>query len=118
MKKRTLSVLFVLILAFSLLTGCKNETSKTYTVTVHSPETVYPNTLDKYHYRVIDGFRVLYELEVKEGDVIGSLNLGNYQENKYRFLGWYTNEEYTEQWSLYKDEVRCNLSLYAKLERI
>lgn len=119
MKKRTLSVLFVLILAFSLLTGCKNETPKMYTVTVYSLDKAYPHTLLSTQYPVVNGFIEIRKIKVEDGVVIGALDLKSfYNADKYRFCGWYTDESYSSQWNLYKDEVRCNLSLYAKLERI
>ena len=116
MKKRFLSIFFAFILIFSLFASCKKpDNPKMHTVTVYSLNAVYKFSLfDK----VIDGFRILEQFEIEDGKVIGTLDLGDYKTTTYRFCGWYTDKYYTEQWNTHKDEVHCDLTLYAKWEKI
>lgn len=117
MKKRLLSVLFAACLVFIFFTGCKDKPNL-YTVTVYSSEKAYPNDLRQYMYKKVDGFIILQQLEIESGSVLGNVGKGNYLKDKYRFCGWYTDKDYTEQWNLYKDEVRSDMTLYAKWEKI
>ena len=112
MKKRLLSILFAFMLICTLLIGCKKET---YTVTIvsHVSDDNPAAYIDEL---IINTFFKQTEFEIAANSVIGDIDLPS--PTTYRFCGWFTDEDYTEQWSLYKDEVRSDLTLYAKWEKL
>ncbi len=57
-------------------------------------------------------------ISVEDGGVIGSAPVNTQNGSFYRFAGWYTEKECLNQWNLYKDEVRSNLTLYPKYEKV
>ena len=65
-------------------------------------------------------FNVVYKsagsIEVKDGECIGSdapdpTYAGG---QTFEFAGWYTEKELINKWDIYKDEVRSDMTLYAK----
>ena len=55
-------------------------------------------------------------IEVEDGECIGSAapNPTYAGGQTYEFAGWYTEKELINKWDIYKDEVRSNMTLYAK----
>ena len=60
------------------------------------------------------------KISVKDGEIIGPAPVDTKYGSGtlYRFIGWYTEKDYINRWDLYKDEVRSDLTLYPKYERI
>ena len=121
MKKRFLSIFFAFMLIFSLFASCKDKnesTIKTYTVKIYTPLYLYPKSLLFYHYgeNTIGDFYVITR-EVHDREIVGPITLKDAKED-YLFCGWFTDEDYIYQWNPLTDEVRCDLSLYSKWEKI
>ena len=59
-------------------------------------------------------------ISVEDGEVIGSAPVNTQYGGGtiYRFAGWYTEKECLNRWDLYRDEVRSNLTLYPKYEKV
>lgn len=118
---KVLSIAFVLVLGSFLFVGCGNDNSD-------NDNTTYQITFMRaYHVSEVydsDELRCLYikdiSVEVEEGSVIGPVSADTeYGDGSlYRFVGWYTEEECINQWNLYADIVRSNLTLYPKYEKI
>lgn len=119
MKKRFLSILFAIMLICTLFAGCKKEeVIKTYTVKIHTPLYVYPKSKLFYHYgeNAIGDYYVITR-EINEGGIVGKIELKDIKDT-YRFCGWFTEEDYIYQWNPLKDEVRCDIILYSKWEKL
>lgn len=111
-----ISLIFVLFLATCILVGCNN--AKTYSVIFM--------TATNITYSESQGVQCFYistdndTIFVEEGSVIGSAPVKTqYGTGQlYQFAGWFTEEECINQWDLYRDEVRSNLTLYPKYVRV
>lgn len=111
-----LSLVFILFLATCMLAGCNN--AKTYSV-------VFMTAIN-ITYTESQGVNCIYSstnndtIFVEEGNVIGSAPVNTqYGTGKlYQFAGWFTEKECINQWDLFRDEVKSNLTLYPKYVRI
>ncbi|MBR2052759.1 MAG: InlB B-repeat-containing protein [Clostridia bacterium] len=43
--------------------------------------------------------------------------MGTKYSSNWRFLGWYTSQDGTDKWDLYRDEVKSDMTLYAIYEK-
>lgn len=119
MKKCFLSILFAVVLIFSLFSGCKEE-KQTFTVTAISIEYYKRENMSSSTSQLLDKYGPSSPIAtrvVEKGEVVGHINLHHDRET-YKFLGWYTDEDYIYQWNPYKDAVMCDLTLYAKWEKL
>ena len=121
MKKRFLSIIFAVILICTLFAGCKDkeeETIETHTVKLFTPLYLFSSLsiFDRYEHAFGDYYVITKE--INDGEVIGSITLQNIKEDSYRFCGWFSDKEHIYQWNPVKDEVRCDLILYSKWEKI
>lgn len=111
----TLSLTLILIFVSCILIGCGD---KEYKVTFMSAVNIlYSDNLGiSCVYRSKDEGVIF----VKEGEVIGAspVNTTYGTGNYFKFVGWYTEEECLNQWDLYRDEVRSNLTLYPKYIKV
>ena len=111
------SLVFVLFFATCMLVGCNkdNQSTTTYTVTFMRASYII-DTGDDISYNYLTN----KQISVEENSVIGSISINTkYGTGKlYQFAGWFTEEECINQWDLYRDEVRSNLTLYPKYVRI
>ena len=100
----------IMLLSFiPMLSACKDEEDKTYTITFKVAQSISP-----LNSSVI--YKTAKTIEVEDGECIGnSAPSGKYGTGyTYEFAGWYTEEELINQWDLYRDEVRSDMVLYAK----
>ena len=110
--------MFVLVLAVCtaacVFTGC----SKNHTVTFMTAKNIsYTNSKGVQCVYVSTGDN---KISVEDGEVIGSapINPQYGTGDLYRFVGWFTEKECINQWDLYRDEVKSDLTLYPKYEKI
>jgi hypothetical protein len=118
MKKYTkiVSLVFVLFIGVFMFAGCGN-TQKQHNVSFMTPYNIT--------YTESAGVNCSYAVEggadktINDKEVIGAVSINTQYgaDNLYKFVGWFTEEECLNQWDLYRDEVRCDLILYAKYVR-
>lgn len=67
--------------------------------------------MDKSYGPNYNTYQEVLVITINSGECIGNLAptpIKNY------FAGWYTEKECVNRWDLYKDEVKSNITLYAK----
>ena len=102
------SIVAIMILAcVPLFSACKD---KTYSVEFKVASSINSFGELTVFYKTAD------TIEVEDGECIGNSapNATYAGGHTYEFAGWYTEKELINKWDIYKDEVRSDMTLYAK----
>ncbi|MBR3790943.1 MAG: InlB B-repeat-containing protein [Clostridia bacterium] len=94
------------------LTGC----GETHTIRFMDGNPNYDTILEKIHIT----YRLESTITVAHNDIIGDESpapMGTKYSSNWRFLGWYTSQDGTDKWDLYRDEVKSDMTLYAIYEK-
>lgn len=119
MKKIIPNFLLIIFLTLTaiMFVGCK-QNKNTYSVTFMKASRIsYSSYNSKITYTYISNSTI----EIEKNEVIGTNNAPDTQYlngRTYRFIGWYTDKEFNYMWDLSKDEVKSDLILYPRYQKI